>query len=524
MLNRKQNYALNLMNRGQNLFLTGSAGTGKSHVIQEFIKQKSRLSSIALTSTTGISALIIGGKTIHSWAGVGLGEGNVLKRVMAKKPIVYRWKMIKTLIIDEISMLSPELFDKLEEIARVIRKSKEPFGGIQLILVGDFCQLPVVKSKSFCFESKKWDACIKKTVYLEEIMRQSDHQFCMMLKELRMGNCSETTLKILKDRMTEPVTKNNDIIPTKLFSTNKMVDIINNKELNLLTKKGMDMKYYIAKVIIIKCKLKDFEKEKMIKFITKDMENALMLSIGSQVMITANIDIDHNLANGTRGIVTDFIDGKPQIKLLNGVKVVIDNHERLFEDDEYSIKINYMPLKLAWATTIHKSQGASLDYVQTDLGRESIFEYGQAYVALSRVRSLSGLFLEAVDERSFMCHPRVKEFYSKYEEIQETSVIEEMQQKLSINSKKSIVAGENESNNESESDNEGNNKSNKNEDKNEGKNEGKKECVICLENEKTHVFIPCGHHAICGKCSKRVWSNCPVCRSSLTSQPIKIFT
>lgn len=424
MLTQQQEDALKIMGSGRNVFLTGYAGTGKSYLIKEFIKKLPQ-NKYALTGTTGISALNIGGKTIHSWAGIGLGEGDIINRVLEKKFFVFRWRRTRVLIIDEVSMLSPELFDKLEELARTVRNSNKPFGGMQLVLVGDFCQLPVVKSTKFCFQSEKWDKCIDEVVHLNEIIRQSDTEFCDILRELRLGICSQKTIDKLKQRVIKDIPDKNDIKPTILFSTNKRVDNINNSELNKLIDEGHELIKYNCKATVVNSKLTKIQVKNMVKHSTKNMDE-ISVCIGCQVMITANINFNTGLVNGTRGIITGFKMGLPEIKLLNGNTHIVDYHERKIIDDKTHISIKYIPLKLAWATTIHKSQGSTLDYVVTNLNSNSIFEYGQAYVALSRVRNLDGLFLEDVDNSSFICHPLIVEYYSKYDKSIDQNLISNM--------------------------------------------------------------------------------------------------
>ena len=167
-LTEKQIEAFSLMDQGYNIFLTGAAGSGKTMLIKTFISLYKESKIIGVTSTTGISALLFGGTTLHSYLGIGLGTGtieSITKKIFMFSWLRKRWNDIETLVIDEISMLSPELFDKIEEIARIVRRNKKPFGGIQLILSGDFCQLPCVKSEDFCFEAKSWDTCINYNIY-----------------------------------------------------------------------------------------------------------------------------------------------------------------------------------------------------------------------------------------------------------------------------------------------------------------------------------------------------------------------
>ena len=246
-LSDKQKSAYNLMKSGENLFLTGAAGSGKTMCLKLFINNFKTKLNMGITSTTGISALLFGGTTIHSFLGIGLGTSSVegiVKKLYSRDYLRKRWKELDVLIIDEISMLPPDLFDKLEKIACRIRRNNKPFGGIQLILSGDFLQLPCVKSSKFCFESDSWIKCVTNTIYLDKIMRQKDKKFQECLNKIRIGNIDKKTKKILNSRIGIELKNNNGILPTKLFATNKYVDYINNVELDKLAEKGYEFYEY----------------------------------------------------------------------------------------------------------------------------------------------------------------------------------------------------------------------------------------------------------------------------------------
>jgi ATP-dependent DNA helicase PIF1 len=423
-MNFKQQYAINMMNEKHNVFLTGGAGVGKSYVIQQFIEQYrnnkyNKPYSLGITSTTGVSAILIGGKTLHSWAGIGLGKGDLIEKVKSNINSLQRWACVKTLIIDEISMLNPRLFERLDKVARHFRDSEKPFGGIQLIVVGDFCQLPVVKGEgNFCFNTDIWAECDFKVVNLTQVIRQENLDFANILQELRLGEVSDKTKKLLLSRTGKwnRQTVNKDgIKPTLLYSTNKNVDELNNKELDELIKNGMKSKKYIVKVNTKRTKLSMIEVNNLIEYKIKDIK-IIELAIGAQVMLTKNIAVEQGLANGSRGVVVGFNEEKnnmPIVKFINGIKETITLYKTKYIDADVELIIEQIPLKLAWATTIHKSQGATLDYVVANLS--NIFEYGQAYVALSRAKSLENLYLTGINFNRINCHPSAKAYYSNIE-------------------------------------------------------------------------------------------------------------
>ena len=410
-LTSKQIKAFSLIEQGYNIFLTGAAGSGKTMLIKTFIDIFKESKIIAITSTTGISALLFGGSTLHSYLGIGLGTGtidSITKKIFMFPWLRKRWCNIEILVIDEISMLSPELFDKIEEIARIVRRNKKTFGGIQLLLSGDFCQLPCVKSENFCFESKSWDICIDYNIYLTEIMRQTDKDFQDLLNNIRLGILSDNTKKMLENRKNIKLTNEFGIKPTKLYSTNYSVDYINNSELDKLDTELYE--YEIETIFYPGCKNKSSTMEKNMKYCSA--VELLQLCVGSQVMLIYNMNIENGLVNGSRGVITRFINDLPVVKFINGEERVIDYHIwEIEENDKKIMKIIQIPLKLAWAFTIHKIQGCTLDYTEIDL--TNCFEYGMSYVALSRVKNLNSLSITNIDFESIKANPKAIEFYNK---------------------------------------------------------------------------------------------------------------
>lgn len=408
MLTPDQQNIINLAEKGKNLFITGMAGTGKTLTINYFIDKYKYSKKIGITSTTGVSALLLKGTTLHSFLGIGLGKSSVevmYSQIFKKKFLRNRWRKLDILIIDEVSMLLPELFDKLEELARMLRESVKPFGGIQLILTGDMLQLPPVKSEKFCFEAEKWDKCIEHTIYLRENLRQNDKFFQECLTEARLGFLSCKNEKLLKSRENAKLENEVGIIPTKILSLNMEVDEINYNQMNKL---DTDLYEYEIEIDNLK---KPYMLEKIKK--NCNMVDNLYLCIGAQVMLLTNLDIEAGFVNGSRGVVIKFIDDIPVVKFMNGFEVSIDYHTiEIEENDDILCVITQIPLRVAYAVSAHKIQGQTLDCCEINL--KNFFDYGQAYVALSRVRNINCLRLKNFEKNKIKAHPKAIKFYNKF--------------------------------------------------------------------------------------------------------------
>ena len=296
-------------------------------------------------------------------------------------------------------MIGAELFKKISEYLCIIKKNNKPFGGIQMVLSGDFCQLPPINGE-YCFTSDIWKTADIEMIILEELVRQqNDIEFQNILQELRWGNCSESTLEILK-KLKNTVFPG-DIIPTKLYSTNANVDKINNIEFEKLLKTGTKKNIYKNKYSKHADTKKWSDSIKQPKYVE--------LCIGAQVLVTYNIDQD--IINGTRGCIISMNANTIDIKLVNDSIVTIP-YVKIISAESDKIFVQFMPLKLAYALSIHRCQGSTLDAIEIDIGK-SIFEYGQAYVSLSRAKSLTSIKILDVNMRSFKTHPLVKEFYNQ---------------------------------------------------------------------------------------------------------------
>lgn len=408
-MNTEQTLAFEKVKSGVNVFLTGPAGCGKSFTLGKIIEwARSQGMSFGITASTGCAAYLIGGRTIHSFLGIGLAKKSAKELadyLLRKKPhIVSRIKNLVLLILDEISMIDTELFQKISEVLSIVRKNNSPFGGIQLLLSGDFCQIKPVQGK-YCFLSEEWGRAKIHTITLETSMRhEKDDVFKMILNELRWGTCSKDTKAILK-RCKKTIFPQ-DIAPTQLYSINVDVDDINSKKFEELLERG-------AKKQIFKITHSPTISPTASKTWASSLKlpESVSLCEGAQVVLTWNVSQEEGLINGSRGIVTAITPHGPKVRFMTGAEVLV-KRVQIFDEFDQESWIGFMPLKLAYALTIHKSQGMTLDAVIVDLG-DNIFEYGQAYTALSRVRNLASVRIVNLKASSFKTHPDVVKFYNK---------------------------------------------------------------------------------------------------------------
>jgi ATP-dependent exoDNAse (exonuclease V) alpha subunit len=400
ILSSQQNSVIEAFQSGKNIFVTGGAGSGKSYLLN-FLKRSYGHLGLEITASTGIAAVNIGGSTIHSWAGIGLANlpvDQIINNIVSGKfsRIRRRIRQAKTLAIDEISMISSEVFEILDQVFKRIRENNAPMGGIQMLLFGDFLQLPPVNRDGdfrFCFDSKAWKDLKLETFALQEIFRQSDQKFIKILNNLRFGKLDESDRSVLESRL-HAVDKNSMIKPTILTTHNAKVEKINSERLKHIPCEEVthDAEY--------------FGSPDKVEFLKKNClaSTALKLKVGAQVMMIKNTYQKDGIINGSLGIIKSFSPKKsyPVVEFANGKILTIAPEEWLIEryDEEKKLvvvdaKVNQVPLILAWAMTIHKSQGLTLDKISCDLS--DVFSPGQAYVALSRARSLEGIFIESIN-------------------------------------------------------------------------------------------------------------------------------
>lgn len=399
----QQAEALAILKMGGNVFLTGEPGAGKSYTIRQYVEYlRSHAVDPAITASTGIAATHIGGMTLHSWSGIGINKtlnASELKEIAGRDRLAKRVKAAHVLIIDEISMFDGQILDLVDRVCKTVRESEEPFGGLQVIFVGDFFQLPPVSRPTepppqFAFMSQAWQAAQPVTCYLSEQHRQEDETFLEVLSALRRGRVLEEHRNVLGERQIVFMDQDFSEI-TKLFSHNFDVDRMNTHELGKLE---ADARTY---------KMAAYGIPQLVEQLKKGClsPETLVLKDGARVMFTKN-NPDGSYVNGTTGEVVGFTPelGNPLVKLRSGKVIEATTTEWKIEAEGKTLAaIVQIPLRLAWAMTVHKSQGMSLDAAVIDLS--GAFAYGQGYVALSRVRSLSGLHLQGLNQRALEVDP-----------------------------------------------------------------------------------------------------------------------
>lgn len=479
-LSSEQQRVLDTVLQGKNVFLTGSAGTGKSFLLRRCIhtlKRRNGSNRVAVVAPTGVAAAQINGSTLHSFFGLGIVRRVSDFQRMTKKKNASRIKALKVLVLDEVSMLSADMFHHLERTTREIRGNARPFGGIQLVVCGDFFQLPPISSRcdesdpgafanrGLAFQSEAWKRCEFCSFVLKNVFRQADETLVDLLNKLRMGNDVPGAIAHLRAQCMRPLLTDDGIEPTRLFPFNRNVDALNQSELEKLP--FDDVVFHAADSTRLQDETPSTEKthqqdsKRDRRPLTKEqkreakerLRNApfwkdcpasetLVLRTGAQVMLLRNLDTESNapLVNGSRGVVLGFVSNgdktrtlvdhgpgsnlRPMVRFANGREEVIDpiDFSQEVPDAGTCIRVQF-PLKLAWALTIHKCQGLSLD--KSTISLQGAFDYGQAYVALSRIRSLEGLELTSISKHCVKTHPDVVRFYEELEETRECTDVGE---------------------------------------------------------------------------------------------------
>jgi hypothetical protein len=410
-LTEEQRCAVDLAVRRYSIFLTGPAGSGKSTTLRAIVSQLTHDGlRVSMTASTGAAALQIEGITVHSWAGIGLGDKPVSTLLRDMNPAAKkRWRETDCLILDEISMIDPALFERLEELGRLLRENQAAFGGLQVIACGDFAQLPPVRTNEaqddtsrYLFNHAVWKKVVLKTLLLSVVHRQREPELLEMLESVREGRLTPEALATICATQNNSLVNAQGVKATKLFARNNDVDAINASELAQLREPQFDnLATDSGQTWLLKqnCKL----------------PVKISLRVGAQVMLLVNKPAS-KLVNGSRGVVTKLPTepGEP-------VGVMFLGHTRAFSIERETLDVPGVPggppqatryqypLRLAWATTIHKSQGCTIDLLECDL--RGCFEAGQAYTALSRCSSLRGLRVVAFEPQNIRCSQSVADFY-----------------------------------------------------------------------------------------------------------------
>lgn len=421
----RQTDALRILNAGANVFLTGAPGAGKTYVLNQFVKQaRQRGASVAVTASTGIAATYLNGQTIHSWSGVGVAQ--VMTDTLLKQIKTRRGKRIRAtdiLVIDEISMMHAWLFDMVDQACRAVRRSPEPFGGLQVVMSGDLFQLPPVSNtrrdrelvappselvamreryakagrnpNGFVTESLIWPELNPVVCYLTEQHRQDTGQLLDVLTDIRQGTVTDTDRQALDTRIgVEPA---GDDVAISLYPNNRQADALNDSKLAQINEPEHRFEAESSGQVSLIKRLKS----------TMLAPEMLSLKVGAAVMALRN-DTNQQYVNGSLGTVVDFVsttEGEyPMVDFENGHTVIMQPAAWEMMDGETVLaSVKQVPLRCAWAITIHKSQGMTLDRARMDLRRT--FAPGMGYVALSRVESMDGLYLDGINERAFLVSP-----------------------------------------------------------------------------------------------------------------------
>ncbi|KAI5368000.1 putative AAA+ ATPase domain, DNA helicase Pif1, P-loop containing nucleoside triphosphate hydrolase [Septoria linicola] len=469
-LSDEQQHVLELViEKKKSVFFTGSAGTGKSVLMREIIaslrkKYQREPDRVAVTASTGLAACNVGGVTLHSFAGIGLGKEDVpelVRKIKRNQKAKHRWMRTKVLVLDEVSMVDGELFDKLESIARQIRNNGRPFGGIQLVITGDFFQLPPVpeggRVAKFAFDASTWPTSIEHTIGLHHVFRQKDPVFAGMLNEMREGRLTQSSIEAFK-KLSRPLNYEDSLEATELFPTRQEVEKANTDRLGQL--QGESFVFPARDGGSIQDK---GQRDRLLSNCLAP--ESITLKKGAQVMLIKNID--ETLVNGSLGRVIGFMDERQFDSYNNNEAAFLQSpggtiqsnagdsapvdvrqmmqgittsrkwplirfaiadgtwRDLLCEPESWKIELpngevqasrSQIPLILAWALSIHKAQGQTLDRVKVDLGR--VFEKGQAYVALSRATNMGGLCVQRFDARKVQAHDKVRAFYSKLARVE----------------------------------------------------------------------------------------------------------
>ena len=409
-----QDEALEILKTGRNVFVTGPAGSGKTHLVNRYIAYlREHDIDIGITASTGIAATHMGGVTIHSWAGIGIAahlSPYDLEAMLEKGYLYKRFEKVKVLIIDEISMLHHFRLDLVNRVLKTMKRGDKPFGGIQVILCGDFFQLPPIArfgepAAQFVYTSDAWREAGFTICYLSEQFRQQDDAAISILNEIRSGEVSAQARGHLRSRYNVRSPKFST--STKLFTHNADVDVLNDTELDRI--EGDEITGYM---------MGSRGKEAIAATLKKSClaPEVLRLKPGARVMCVKN-NFEAGYVNGTLGVVVSCSEMEdPVIRTVTGKKIVIPRASwKIEEDGKVKAEILQYPLRLAWAITVHKSQGMSLDAVEVDLSKS--FEPGMGYVALSRVRSLEGLTILGMNDTALRVHDEVRELDETFQQV-----------------------------------------------------------------------------------------------------------